>query len=133
MASDRTEVEVVAYLHSATENANNLERQRQLVKRFCAESGLKEPIAFQDQATSGTRSDRVGLRDMINFCREHHGTILVIDHYQRLGRNPENFFKLLTCLKESDTTVLNASELNAWQPAELMRAVRALYDKPTGN
>ncbi|MCP8896363.1 recombinase family protein [Shinella daejeonensis] len=66
-------------------------------ERTCRDYGLNKRYnirhVFEDMMT-GERADRPGLIEAKNYIRRHKGTILIIDHPNRLGRDLLNYLLL---------------------------------------
>lgn len=68
------------------ERGDGLRSQEQTCREFAQRKGYEVVQVFQDVLT-GERSDRPGIREVKAYLRKRRGTILIVDHANRLGRD----------------------------------------------
>ena len=68
------------------ERGDGLQSQERTCRDFAERKGYEVVRVFQDVLT-GERADRPGIREVKAYLRRHRGTILIVDHANRLGRD----------------------------------------------
>lgn len=72
--------------HKQTVRGDGLRSQERTCRDFAAKNGLVVVKVFEDVLT-GSRTDRPGLQEVKAHLRKHRGTVLIVDHANRLNRD----------------------------------------------
>lgn len=96
----------VAYCRVSTEKEtqdSSLERQQEELIQFAHESGFELEEIFSDRH-SGYDVDREGLLEMLDFLKQHKGSVLFIQDETRIGRG-NGRIAVLHLLQKTETTI----------------------------
>lgn len=88
--TDQAQNEAIIYVRVSDQKqvarGDGLRSQEHTCREFAQRKGLKVVKVFQDVLT-GEKADRPGIREVKAYLRKHRGTVLIIDHANRLGRD----------------------------------------------
>lgn len=96
----------VAYCRVSTEKETqdrSLERQQEELEHFAAEQGYALEEVFFDRH-SGFDVDREGLLNMLDFLKQHKGSVLFIQDETRIGRG-NGRIAVLHLLQKTETSI----------------------------
>lgn len=72
---------------SDSQREASIRDQLRNVETYCERAGWPTPALFQDQAISGSRTDRPGYQAMLDAAREGRFDVLLVDDFSRLSRD----------------------------------------------
>jgi site-specific DNA recombinase len=79
---------------------DGLRSQETRCREFAKHRNYAVMDVFQDMMTGG-QSDRTGMNAMLAYLRKHKGTVVVIDHLNRLARDVRGHFELRDALTKA--------------------------------
>lgn len=104
------EQKAIAYCRVSTEKETqdrSLERQREELESYASSKGYMLESIFEDRH-SGYDTERDGLLDLLDFLKDHNGSVLFIQDETRIGRG-NGRMAVLHLLQKYDTTIYSMS------------------------
>lgn len=100
------------YLRFSSDNQRDASLRDQLrnVEGYCARNGWPTPAVYQDQAISGSRTDRPGYRALLSAAETGAFDILLVDDLSRLSRDHIESAKTIRRLKYIGVRVIGVSD-----------------------
>lgn len=80
------------------------------IETYCERAGWPVPALFQDQAISGSRTDRPGYQAMLDAARDGRFDVLLVDDFSRLSRDHVEAAQAVRTLKFLGIRLIGVSD-----------------------
>jgi DNA invertase Pin-like site-specific DNA recombinase len=90
----------VSDVKQATVRGDTLHSQERTCREYAEKKGYAIREVFTDTLT-GAHTNRPGLQAMLAYIRQHRGTIIIVDHSNRLGRDMLSYLMVRQEIKDA--------------------------------
>lgn len=99
-----------ARFSSDSQREASIRDQLRNIEAYCDRMGWPRPALYQDQAISGSRSDRPGYQAMLQAAGEHRFDVLLVDDLSRLSRDSIEAAQTIRSLKFAGIRLIGVSD-----------------------
>lgn len=96
---------VATYYRTFAGFAEDLQKQKELVREQARKRFGVEPVEFSDKLIRGMVVDLPGLRKLIEYCEANPGTIVLVEYADRLARTTSAGLDVMGRLREANAEV----------------------------
>lgn len=115
---------VYARYSSHNQNEMSIEGQIKAAEEYAARNGLVIIRTYEDRAKSGTNDRRPGFQKMLEDCKKHEFSVIIVWKVDRFGRNKEEItFNKYKCKKEGVKVVYVAESIGEGNEAVILESV----------